>query len=1082
MATNTNILFPQTPFIDVSTGRPSLPWVLWLQNPSFVNVNLANALPISSGGTGISAAPANGQLLIGNAGNYTLHTLSTGSGIGITNGAGLITVANTGVLSNIASSGISVSSATGNVTIANTGVLSAIAGSGISVSSSTGNVTFANTGVLSFSGGSTGLTPATATTGAISLAGTLAVAYGGTGQTTYTDGQLLIGNTTGNTLAKSTLTAGTGISISNGHGSITIANTLPSLGGTVTSVSVVTANGLAGTVANSTTTPAITLSTTITGLLKGNGTAISAATSGTDYAPATSGTSILYGNGSGGFSNVTIGSGVAFAGGTLSATGSGGTVTSVTGTAPVVSSGGATPAISMPAATTSVNGYLTSTDWTTFNNKGSGTVTSVSGTAGRITSTGGTTPVIDLVSGIATPGTTGSVSLIPVVTIDTYGRVTSITTAANPQGTVTSVAALTLGTTGTDLTSTVANGTTTPVITLNVPTASASNRGALSAADWTTFNNKGSGSVTSVSGTGTVNGITLTGTVTSSGSLTLGGTLGSIANSQLSNSTISGVSLGSNLFSLTAGTGVSFSAGTTYNGSAAITITATGSGGTVTSVSGTAPISSSGGTTPTISITQSSATTNGYLSSTDWSTFNSKGSGTVTSVTGTAPVVSSGGTTPAISMAAATTSVSGYLTSTDWTTFNGKQAALVSGTNIKTVNGTTLLGTGDVGTITYAYGGTGQTTVTTGDLLYGSATNTWSKLGIGTTGQILRVVSGAPAWGTDYVGTVTSVGGTGTVNGITLTGTVTSSGNLTLGGTLSGVSLTTQVSGILPVANGGSGTSTAFTAGSVVFAGTSGVYSQDNATFFWDSTNKRLGLGATAPAAALSFSKGDGVTNGIVIGHPNWANTYYTGIYGTVTNGASNTQGYFKIGTRVAATDAALTDAVIVGSDGGVSIGSSWVDPGSYGLSIVGNIIPGTAAKGINFTANTPASGMTSQLLNWYESGTWTPVVVPTSGAITSQTCTGTYVRVGRQVTVTFDILISNVGTGTTLNYISGLPFRSENTSQQGSSAARERVATGLPWVFQTGQNSLFIYGWNNANSQTIANFGWQGSITYLTA
>jgi hypothetical protein len=51
------------------------------------------------------------------------------------------------------------------------------------------------------------------------------------------------------------------------------------------------------------------------------------------------------------------------------------------------------------------------------------------------------------------------------------------------------------------------------------------------------------------------------------------------------------------------------------------------------------------------------------------------GSSGVTSVTGTAPVVSSGGTTPAISMAAASTSVSGYLTSTDWNTFNGKQAA-----------------------------------------------------------------------------------------------------------------------------------------------------------------------------------------------------------------------------------------------------------------------------------------------------------------------------------------------------------------------------------------------------------------------
>jgi hypothetical protein len=120
-------------------------------------------------------------------------------------------------------------------------------------------------------------------------------------------------------------------------------------------------------------------------------------------APATSGTSILYGNGSGGFSNVTIGSGVAFAGGTLSATGSGGTVTSVTGTAPIASSGGTTPAISISQASTSTNGYLSSTDWNTFNNKGSGTVTAVSvvsanGFAG--TSSGGATPALTLTTTI----------------------------------------------------------------------------------------------------------------------------------------------------------------------------------------------------------------------------------------------------------------------------------------------------------------------------------------------------------------------------------------------------------------------------------------------------------------------------------------------------------------------------------------------------------------------------------------------------------------------------------------------------------------------------------------------------------
>jgi hypothetical protein len=59
--------------------------------------------------------------------------------------------------------------------------------------------------------------------------------------------------------------------------------------------------------------------------------------------------------------------------------------------------------------------------------------------------------------------------------------------------------------------------------------------------------------------------------------------------------------------------------------------------------------------------------------------------------------------------------------------------------------------------------------------------------------------------------------------------------------------LSTDMTGALPVANGGTGTSTALTSGSVVFAGASGVYSQDNANLFWDDTNNRLGIGTTAP-------------------------------------------------------------------------------------------------------------------------------------------------------------------------------------------------------------------------------------------
>lgn len=117
-------------------------------------------------------------------------------------------------------------------------------------------------------------------------------------------------------------------------------------------------------------------------------------------------------------------------------------------------------------------------------------------------------------------------------------------------------------------------------------------------------------------------------------------------------------------------------------------------------------------------------------------------------------------------------------------------------------------------------------------------------------------------------GTVTSVSGTGTVNGLTLTGTVTSSGSLTLGGTLSGVSLTSAVTGTLPVANGGTGTATQFTAGSVVFAGSSGVYTQDNANLFWDDTNNRLGIKTAIPTAELDV-------NG-TINVPNQLNYDYT--------------------------------------------------------------------------------------------------------------------------------------------------------------------------------------------------------------
>jgi hypothetical protein len=181
-----------------------------------------------------------------------------------------------------------------------------------------------------------GGTPTTSLLAATSLTlgwtGQLAVSRGGTGLSSGTSGGIPYFSST-TAIASSALLTQYGVVYGGGAGGSPVATAAgttgqvltattggapswaaPAYTGTVTSVSVVSANGFAGTVATATTTPAITLSTSITGLLYGNGTAIAAAT---------------------------VSSPLSYSAGTLS----------------------------IPVATSSANGYLSSTDWTTFNNK-----------------------------------------------------------------------------------------------------------------------------------------------------------------------------------------------------------------------------------------------------------------------------------------------------------------------------------------------------------------------------------------------------------------------------------------------------------------------------------------------------------------------------------------------------------------------------------------------------------------------------------------------------------------------------------------------------------------------------------------
>lgn len=467
------------------------------------------------------------------------------------------------------------------------------------------------------------------------------VSAGGTGQTSYTDGQLLIGNSTGNTLTKATLTAGSGVAITNGAGAITISAT----GGTgdVVGPSSATDNAIArfdtttgkliqNSVVTVSDTGAIAGATTITDLNYLDFNTAYATTLGAGQlgwnGNDTLGLGMIGGNviqhiGEDQFfyvkasSAITKGQLCMFTG----AVGASGVLTA----APSNSLGSPQYVMGFAAEDIALNAFGLVQCYGTLRNVNTSAYADGDVLYYNSAVTGGTTNVyptsgfIITVAAVTKGGSVGGGSINIRITVTQ--RITASTGISVAQ---TSSGSIITNTAPDQVVSLTGAGTTT--ISGTYPSFTI------------TSNDAYVGTVTSVGGTGSVNGITLTGTVTSSGNLTLGGTLSGIGNSQLTNSTISGVALGGSLFNLTAGTGVTFSTGTTYNGSAAITINATGTGGTVTSVAaltlGTTgtDLSSTvanGTTTPviTLNVPTASATNRGALSAADWTTFNNKAPG-----------------------------------------------------------------------------------------------------------------------------------------------------------------------------------------------------------------------------------------------------------------------------------------------------------------------------------------------------------------------------------------------------------------------------------------------------------------------
>lgn len=304
-----------------------------------------------------------------------------------------------------------------------------------------------------------------------------------------------------------------------------------------------------------------------------------------------------------------------------------------------------------------------------------------------------------------------------------------------------------------------------------------------------------------------------------------------------------------------------------------------------------------------------------------------------------------------------------------------------------------------------------------GSLPYQSAVNTTTFLGIGSNGQVLTVAAGVPSWATPTTGTVTSVSGTGSVNGITLTGTVTSTGNLVLGGTLGSIAnsqltnssitfgataaaLGTTVSGFNAVTIGATTPST----GAFTVLSTSSTTST-TPTLSFNASNSTFAMGAIVAGNFLQSmlqnkSGTAGASTNYVVSNDLGTDSTYYGEFGMNSSvfSASTPADFFSINNGI----------YFSGHDGDMSVGSgngfkTYLAWGTTGQSA--HVINATGAIGLSTnlgttpaTSGTSGFGIAGYLMQTNGSGsapTWVAQSTIAAGSATTATTATNAVNTG---------------------------------------------------------------------------------------